>query len=268
VYRWWVFLHVAGVFAFLAAHGVSMVVLFRLRRERGPGKVAGLLEISAASAKLLYPSLAVLLVAGVVAGFLGHWWSQAWIWVAIAVLVLATLAMYALATPYYRRVGTVARALAGGSHAVGQEQFDQLLGSARPLWVAATGGAAILFILYLMLFKPTFGMGAAALQAPPQPSGAAAGPTVHIAADNLAFDRNALAGPARRRFTIVFSNQDVGVPHNVAVYTNASANKALMIGNLVTGPATADYQVPALPPGKYFFRCDVHPQMNGTLTAR
>ena len=49
---------------------------------------------------------------------------------------------------------------------------------------------------------------------------------------------------------------------------NASANKALMIGNLVTGPATADYQVPALPPGKYFFRCDVHPQMNGTLTAR
>jgi plastocyanin len=27
------------------------------------------------------------------------------------------------------------------------------------------------------------------------------------------------------------------------------------------------YDVPALDPGTYFFRCDVHPQMNGTLEA-
>ena len=268
MYRWWVFVHVAGVFAFLAAHGVSMVVLFRLRRERDPGKVAGLLEISAASARFLYPSLVVLLGAGVVAGFLGHWWSQAWIWLAVAILVLATVAMFALATPYYRRVGTVARALVGGSRAVGQEQLDGLLGSDRPLWVAATGGAAILLILYLMLFKPTFGLGASTLQAAPGPSAAASGPTVHISADNLAFDTNILTAPAGRRFTIVFANQDAGVQHNVAVYTNSSATKALEIGKLITGPATADYQVPALAPGKYFFRCDVHPQMNGTLTAR
>jgi plastocyanin len=268
MYRWWVFVHVIGVFAFLAAHGVSMVVLFRLRTERDPHRVAGLLEISGFSAKLFYPSLGLLVVAGVVAGFLGHWWSQAWIWVAIAILVLATLAMYALATPYYRRVGTVARALAGGSHAVSEEQFDELLGSDRPWWVAATGAAAILFILYLMLFKPTFGTGSAALLPPPPPSGAAAGPTVRISADNLAFDTNRLTAPADKRFTIVFVNQDVSVPHNVAVYTDSSANKALSIGKLITGPATADYRVPALPAGTYFFRCDVHPQMNGTLTAR
>src|SRR5438132_7115353 len=214
-----------------------MVVLFRLRTERDPQRVAGLLEISAFSAKLLYPSLGVLLVGGIVAGFLGHWWSQPWIRVAIAVLVLATVAMYALATPYYRRVGTVARALAGGSHAVNQEQFEGLLRSERPWWVAATGGAALLFILYLMLFKPTFGAGASTPPVPPPPSGTASGPTVHISADNLAFDTNDLRAPANRRFTIAFANQDVGVPHNVAVYTNSSATQALVIGTLVTGPA-------------------------------
>src|SRR6266568_5118009 len=30
-YRWWVFIHLAGVFGFLLAHGASVSALFRLR---------------------------------------------------------------------------------------------------------------------------------------------------------------------------------------------------------------------------------------------
>jgi len=31
---------------------------------------------------------------------------------------------------------------------------------------------------------------------------------------------------------------------------------------------TIVYDVPALKPGTYFFRCDLHPNMNGTLNVR
>ncbi len=36
-------------------------------------------------------------------------------------------------------------------------------------------------------------------------------------------------------------------------------------GDIITGPAQALYQVPALPAGTYQFVCTVHPIMVGTL---
>jgi len=261
VYRWWVFVHLVGVFGFLAAHGVSMGVMFRLRRERDPGKVNELLQLSASSTRAFYPALGVLLLGGVVAGFLGHWWSQAWIWAALALLVLVSMAMYGLATPYYRRVRFVAQAIESGSQAVSGPQFDEILRSPRPNWIAGIGGAGLLAILYLMMFKPTFGISSTT----PAPSVLGAGAVVEVAAKNSQFDATTLRAPASEAFTIVFRNDDPGIPHNVAIYTGSSATKALFVGKTFSGPATMDYRVPALPGGSYFFRCDVHHNMTGTF---
>jgi plastocyanin len=265
MYQWWVFVHLAGVFGFLAAHGVSMVVLFRLRAERDPKQVAQLLQASGSSTNAFYWSFAVLLVGGIVAGFLGHWWSQGWIWAAIIVLVVATVAMYAIARPYYRRVRVVATALADGSTAVGPDQFDQVLRSSRSTWVAAVGVVALGAILYFMLFKPTLGFGGV-------PETPAAGPsgtrTVQIVAKAIAFRERTVSVPASAPFAIVLVNQDGGVPHNVSIYRDASAHTALFKGGIVTGPRSVTYRVRPLPAGTYFFRCDVHPaQMTGTLRA-
>ncbi len=60
-------------------------------------------------------------------------------------------------------------------------------------------------------------------------------------------------------------NEDAA-PHNVAIYTDSSAGESLFVGELVSS-ATTVYEVPALEPGTYFFRCDLHPEMNGTLVA-
>src|SRR6266536_4036151 len=139
MYPWWVFVHLVGVFGFLLSHGVSVMVTFRLRKERDPGRITHLLEVSGTSIKGFYWSLAVLLVGGVAAGFLGHWWGQGWIWAAIATLVIVSLAMYVMARPYYRRVGLVARAMAGGSQAVTDAQLDQILRGSRPNTFAALG---------------------------------------------------------------------------------------------------------------------------------
>lgn len=116
-------------------------------------------------------------------------------------------------------------------------------------------------------------------QAPPagQPAGtgsaaeqaaacAPEGDELRVRADALAFDRHCLAAPPGRPLRIVFDNAEA-VPHNVAIYRDESATKALFSGDIVTGPKTVTYKVGPLPVGTYFYRCDLHPipAMSGTF---
>lgn len=153
-YTWWVFLHIAGVFGFLIAHGVSVGVAFRLRRERDPKRIMALLDLSNSSVTLLYVSLLLLIGGGVVAGFVGDWWGDGWIWVSLGTLILTIVAMYAVASTYYKRLRTVIGAMADGSQAISEERLGEVLAGPRAWVLALIGFGAILFILYLMLFKP------------------------------------------------------------------------------------------------------------------
>ena len=110
--------------------------------------------------------------------------------------------------------------------------------------------------------------------APPQAGGSPAdgggacspsGTTVQVTAKNLQFDKKSLAAPADQEFTIQFSNQDAGVPHNVSVFMDRSGGEPLLEGEIVTGVTETTYDGPALEAGDYFFVCEVHPNMNGTF---
>jgi plastocyanin len=258
MYQWWKFVHIVGVFGFLISHGVSIGVTFQLRRERDPRRIVGLLELSATSIRAFYASLLVLLAGGVVAGFLGDWWSRAWIWASVALLVLVSVVMALVKSPYNRRVGLVARAMAAGSTAVGDEQLDQLLRSRRPLTVAAIGFAGLLAILYLMMFKPSLGFSTGATPVPPAAE-------VAVAARNVAFDPDSLTAPADQAFELFLDNEEA-VPHNVSIYADETRTEALFTGEIITGPGSITYQVGPLSAGTYVFVCDVHPaQMTGTF---
>jgi plastocyanin len=50
----------------------------------------------------------------------------------------------------------------------------------------------------------------------------------------------------------------------VAIYTDASLSEEVFVGEVITEGSIL-YAVPALEAGEYFFRCDVHPEMTGTL---
>ena len=91
-----------------------------------------------------------------------------------------------------------------------------------------------------------------------------AGPAV--IADGLRFDAATLTVPASAAFGLELVNRE-GVPHNVAIYRDSSATEVLFRGDVFSGPATRVYTVPGLPPGTWFFRCDVHPDMHGELIA-
>jgi plastocyanin len=86
-----------------------------------------------------------------------------------------------------------------------------------------------------------------------------------VVAQGIAFDTDTISLPADQPSTLTFDNRD-SVPHNIAIYTDSSLSEALFQGEIVTGPATLQYEVPPLPAGEYYFHCDVHPNMNGTVT--
>lgn len=75
MYRWVVFLHILGALVLFMAHGASAVMAFRLRREQNLDRMRALLELSAAALPVMWIGLLTLLVAGIVAGSMGGWWS-------------------------------------------------------------------------------------------------------------------------------------------------------------------------------------------------
>jgi plastocyanin len=93
------------------------------------------------------------------------------------------------------------------------------------------------------------------------------GGTTTVTAQNISFDTSEITLPAGSKSTLTFDNQDAGTQHNIAVYQSADdLTEALFRGDLLTGPAQTDYEIPPLDKGEYYFQCDVHPTMNGTVT--
>ena len=98
----------------------------------------------------------------------------------------------------------------------------------------------------------------------PPPSAPTGGAVV--TAQGNAFDRSELAIPAGRAFQLLFENRE-GTPHNVRIFDDG-VDQPLFVGEIFGGPGSRTYDVPAIPAGMHRFRCDVHPDMAGTVLAR
>ena len=86
-----------------------------------------------------------------------------------------------------------------------------------------------------------------------------------VVARDLKFRPAAWAAPAGSSVTVTLDNQETGVIHDI-VFFNPDA---VRIGGteLLTGPATATVTFSVGAPGRYTFKCSVHPQdMLGLLT--
>ena len=146
MHRWWVFLHIAGVFGFLMAHGVSAYVTLRLPRERDPARVSHLLEALGVLGRVhveldrpapdrrdRWP------------GSPGHFWGQGWIWAAIVVLVVVIAAMYAMGTTWAKRLRTISGCDGGGNRGgLPRSSSRRSSDSKRPYTIAAIGFVGLL----------------------------------------------------------------------------------------------------------------------------
>jgi predicted integral membrane protein DUF2269 len=158
---WIVFLHVAGAFAFVAGHGVSVFVAFQLRRERDRARIAALLDLSAASLITAGVGLLVLLVSGILAGVVLGSFGRLWIWVSLVLLVVIGGLMTPVGGLYYGSIrGAIGQRTRGLKPAdpdpvpISDDELARLLVSRRPEALLLLGGVGFLVILWLMMFRP------------------------------------------------------------------------------------------------------------------
>ena len=161
MHEWIVLLHIVGAFLFVIAHGVSMWMAVQVARETDRQRIAALLDLSSASLNVLYLGLVVLLVGGIWAAIDGGWFAHAWPWAALVLLIAIAVAMYMIATPYFRRlrdaVGIRARYGPKDASEPTPLSDDEVAALARqspvtPLAIVGFGG--LLIILWLMVLKP------------------------------------------------------------------------------------------------------------------
>ena len=99
------------------------------------------------------------------------------------------------------------------------------------------------------------------------PSAGPLSPQVAVSADQLRFDVAEIRVPAGQQLTITFTNKEAA-PHNVSIYDSSARTNTFLKGDLLRAAGTITYSVPPLDAGQYYFQCDVHPDMNGTVNAQ
>ncbi len=92
------------------------------------------------------------------------------------------------------------------------------------------------------------------------------GTTLSLIAHNISWNQYCLAVPANTPFAVNINNEDSGIQHNFSIYDSFFQKKNYFRAAKLTGPATASFNVGGLPPGRYYFQCDVHgPAMSGAF---
>lgn len=160
MYREIVFIHVFAALAFFMAHGAAVAMIFKLHQEREPARMRAILDLSNSMDDAGGLSLLALLVAGIVAGFMGNWWSQGWI--GVALLLLIALAGHMVF--YVGRYVNPLRVALGLPHPrnkkmpvsepLPDEEIHALVDKINPWQVFLPALIITIIILWLMMYKP------------------------------------------------------------------------------------------------------------------
>jgi plastocyanin len=83
------------------------------------------------------------------------------------------------------------------------------------------------------------------------------------AEESLVFNVDTIEATAGEDFTITLVNNDTA-PHNISIYAE-EGGEVLALGSTIEAGQTTTLDVSALEAGEYYFQCDLHPEMNGTV---
>jgi plastocyanin len=88
---------------------------------------------------------------------------------------------------------------------------------------------------------------------------------VTVVAANTAFDTDEIDLPADTPSKITLDNEDP-FDHNLSIYEDDTASGTpLFTFDPFAGPDVKTFPVDPIPEGNYFFKCDIHPNMNGRV---
>jgi heme/copper-type cytochrome/quinol oxidase subunit 2 len=93
-----------------------------------------------------------------------------------------------------------------------------------------------------------------------------AGNQLRISAKNISWNTNCLAISEGQPATLTVANLDAGIEHNFAIWNGIDTAHQFFATGKFKGVATKSDSIPPLPPGKYYFQCNVHgPAMSGVF---
>jgi hypothetical protein len=159
---WVVYLHVLSAFTFFLAHGASVAMAFKLRREKDFNRIRTLLDLSAFTIQALSVSFLVMGLSGLALPFMLKLWGRGWVWTSIILMVVVTVQMALMNEKRYK----ILRKLVGLPYMQGSKELppeepasqaeveEFIVKKLRVEELVVVGYVIPMIVLWLMMFKP------------------------------------------------------------------------------------------------------------------
>ena len=159
--RWLIFLHVLSALTFYMAHGTSVAMAFKIRKETDFIRIRAMLDLSNSTMIMMFLSFAVMGLTGLIMPFMIHIWNRGYIWVSIVLMLFVAIYMAVFIVTHYMEL----RRLVGLPYRKGSkelpaeppsspEEVAALLKKTSVTGLVVVGYVIPAFVLWLMIFKP------------------------------------------------------------------------------------------------------------------
>ena len=159
--RWLIFLHVLSALTFYMAHGTSVAMAFKIRKETDFTRMRALLDLSWSTMILMGVSFLIMGLTGIIMPFMIHIWNKVWIWASIVLMLFVFIYMAVFNETGYKQL----RRLVGLPYMKGSkelpaeppsspEEVAALLKKTSVTGLVVIGYVIPAIVLWLMVFKP------------------------------------------------------------------------------------------------------------------
>ena len=159
--RWLIFLHVLSALTFYMAHGTSVAMAFKVRKETDFARIRAMLDLSNSTMITMGMAFLVMGLTGLILPFMIHIWNRGYIWVSIVLMLFVAIYMAVFIVTHYMEL----RRLVGLPYRKGSKELPAEPPSspeevaARLKKTSVTGLVVVgyvipAFVLWLMIFKP------------------------------------------------------------------------------------------------------------------
>lgn len=159
--RWLIFLHVLSALTFYMAHGTSVAMAFKIRKETDFTRIRAMLDLSWSTMILMGVSFLIMGLTGIIMPFMIHIWNKVWVWASIVLMLFVFIYMAMFNETSYKQL----RRLVGLPYMKGSkelpaeppsspEEVAALLKKTSLTGLVVVGYVIPAIVLWLMVFKP------------------------------------------------------------------------------------------------------------------
>lgn len=159
--QWLIFLHVLAALTFYMAHGTSVAMAFKIRKETDFARIRAMLDLSLSTMIVMFISFLVMGLTGLILPFMIHIWNKVWIWASIVLMlfVFVYMAMFNESSfkPLRRLVGLpymIKGKQLPAEPPSSPEEVAALLNKTNITGLVVAGYVIPAIVLWLMVFKP------------------------------------------------------------------------------------------------------------------